>query len=609
MDGKRVTNQNLFSSLRNFLYTYAEVVKITWRIKKDLFLASTISNAIQGLFVLPSLLITKYFVDNVIRGITTHSLQPSLNNIIALLAIELGIDVIRRAIDRFDWVFTQILSRYLSVELELQAIGKINRLPIASAENPKVRDLFRKIQDRVGQSAWGLIMPISSLPYLLFSIASAVAALVAFNPIMILPAIILSIPEVLVGAANTKESYRLETKISALWRKGNSYEDFLSRGKYLYENKILGHVEKLIAEVWQIAHDTFGERYNVWFKQGKRRFISSIPLGITQTIIKGYLYVQAIVGRITLGTAQMQIQAITSLVSNLSNFGRQINEIQENYLYVSDYKQLLGLPEEELKGSQSIQRPFTTGIEFKDVWFKYPQNNGWTLKGVSFKVDPTDNIAIVGKNGAGKTTIIKLLCKYYVPQKGEILVNGKNIEDYSSIEYRMVISALFQDFAQYPFSAKENIGYGDIKLLNDAEGIKQAAQRVGIDKFIEGLPKQYENPLDNEFEGGIEPSKGQWQRLALARALFRKAEIFILDEPTSNVDPQAEEEIFDQIITLAKEKIVFLVSHRFSTVRKADKILLLDKGKVAEYGSHEELISKKGEYAKLFDLQAKAYQG
>jgi len=263
--------------------------------------------------------------------------------------------------------------------------------------------------------------------------------------------------------------------------------------------------------------------------------------------------------------------------------------------------------DEEVTKGKNIVTPLKTGVEFKDVWFKYPTSTSWILKGVTFKVDTTDNIAIVGKNGAGKTTIIKLLCGFYHPQKGEIKVNNTNISQYSPFSYRQRISALFQDFAQYPFSAKENIGYGDIGRMNNKEEIKKAAKLVGIDDFIEALPKKYDNALDNEFEGGIEPSKGQWQRLALARALFRQAEIFILDEPTSNVDPQAEEEIFEKIITLAKDKIVFLVSHRFSTVRKADRILVLEKGKIQEQGSHQELIVKDGTYAKLFNLQAKAY--
>jgi ATP-binding cassette, subfamily B, bacterial len=311
---------------------------------------------------------------------------------------------------------------------------------------------------------------------------------------------------------------------------------------------------------------------------------------------------------VTLGTAQMQFQAITQLVGNLSTLGRQVNDIYENYLYVSDYNQFMELSEEDLVAGEKVSIPFARGIEFKNVWFKYPSSPNWILKDVTFTVTPADNIAIIGKNGAGKTTIIKLLCRYYEPQKGEILVNGVNINKYSLSSYRSKISALFQDFAQYPFSANENISFGDIGRNSDKDGIKKAAKLAGIDEFINSLPKGYENALDNEFEGGIEPSKGQWQRLALARAFYRDSEIYILDEPTSNVDPQAEEQIFDEIIKLAKDKIVFLVSHRFSTVRKADKILVLDKGRVEEYGSHEEMLGSGGTYARLFKLQAKAYK-
>jgi len=496
----------------------------------------------------------------------------------------------------------------VSTYIQLQSLEKINRLAVKDAENPEIRDLYKKVFDQSGRRAWGMITPISYLPFVFFSVISASVPIILYSPWFVLPAIILALPEMVVGARYSRKEYELSNKQSPLWRVWSAYEDLIGKGRYIYENKILVNTDILLNQVRVLVRQVFGELYEVKSKFAKQRFVISIPLRVINTGIRAWFYVQAILGKITLGTAQMQYTAVSQLVGNLSTMGRQMNEIYENYLYVVDYQKFISTPEESLGEGLIPGRPFTTGIEFKDVWFKYPQNNGWTLRGVNFKVNVKDNIAIVGKNGAGKTTIIKLLCKYYVPQRGEIIINGKNISEYSSGDYRMLLSALFQDFAQYPFSAKENIGYGDINKIDDLEEIKKAARLVGIDEFIEGLPKKYDNPLDNEFEGGIEPSKGQWQRLALARALFRKAEIFVLDEPTSNVDPQAEEEIFDKIITLAKEKIVFLVSHRFSTVRKADKILVLEKGKILEYGSHEELMKKKGKYAKLFELQAKAYQ-
>jgi ATP-binding cassette, subfamily B, bacterial len=267
----------------------------------------------------------------------------------------------------------------------------------------------------------------------------------------------------------------------------------------------------------------------------------------------------------------------------------------------------MALPEEDMAIGVHFPAKIDQGIEFKNVWFKYPNSN-WILKDVSFKINPADNIAIVGQNGAGKTTLIKLLCRFYEPQMGSILIDGQDIKNYNLKEYRFQISALFQDFAQFPFSVEDNIHFGDISRKKSLRKIKHAAKLTGITNFIDSLPLKYKNPLDKEFKDGVEPSKGLWQRIALARILYRPSEILILDEPTSNVDPQSEEEIFTQVLEVAKDKIIFLVSHRFSTVRKADKIIVLEHGTVVEYGTHNELMKKNGRYKELFEIQAQSFR-
>ncbi len=188
------------------------------------------------------------------------------------------------------------------------------------------------------------------------------------------------------------------------------------------------------------------------------------------------------------------------------------------------------------------------------------------------------------------------------------MLNGKNITNFNIKDYRHHLSALFQDFAQYPFSVEDNIQFGDVDKKKSRLSIKKAAKLTGITDFVNSLPLGFKNPLDKEFAGGVEPSKGLWQRVALARILYRNAQILILDEPTSNVDPESEEQIFADVLRVAKDKIIFLVSHRFSTVRKADKILVLEKGVAVEYGSHHDLMKQNGRYKELFSLQAQSYQ-
>jgi ATP-binding cassette subfamily B protein len=485
---------------------------------------------------------------------------------------------------------------------------KINSLPISTAENPETRNALQKINDNTGRAVWSLIIPISTLPNMIFTIISAAIPIFYWNPLVVIPCILLALPNIIVGIQYSKAYHDSRTKQAPKWRIWAALEDFALKGKYLYENKILGHVDTLLARRTKIIR-TFFESENImrvgfaWKRQGV-----SAPVSLFETGAKVFLYYQAIISTITLGTAQITSNAISSLISNVTHLIRQASDVYQNYLFIADYEKFMALPEDDQSGSEIFPVVLSEGIEFRDVWFKYNSSPNWILKGASFKLGPTDNLAIVGENGAGKSTIIKLLCRFYEPQKGEIFVNGINIKNYNLKDYLHHLSALFQDFAQYPFSANDNIHFGDITQKPSSKNIKKAAKLTGMDDFINSLPDGYKNPLDKEYEKGIEPSKGQWQRIALARVLFRPAPIIILDEPTSNVDPESEEQIFADVLRVAKDKIVFLVSHRFSTVRKADKILVLEKGVVVEYGSHDALMKLNGRYKELFLLQAQSYQ-
>ncbi len=356
-----------------------------------------------------------------------------------------------------------------------------------------------------------------------------------------------------------------------------------------------------------MAQSIFKRRQKLNADFAKKRQIASLPLSIFESASRLYFYYLAITQILTLGTAQIISNSIGRFIQSISRLLRQANDVFQNYLFITDYETFMALPEEDQITGHHFPEVITQGIEFQHVWFKYPQSSDWILKDVSFKIESAENIAIVGQNGAGKTTLIKLICRFYKPQKGSILVNGQNIDEYNLKEYRFQISALFQDFAQYPFSVEDNILFGDISKKKSLKNIKRVAKLTSIDKFVNSLPLKYKNPLDKEYDNGVEPSKGLWQRVALARILYRPSEILILDEPTSNVDPESEEEIFTKVLEIAKEKIIFLVSHRFSTVRKADEILVLENGSVIEYGKHKDLMQKNGRYKELFDIQAQSY--
>ncbi|KKQ34035.1 MAG: ABC transporter ATP-binding protein (Multidrug resistance protein) [Candidatus Collierbacteria bacterium GW2011_GWC2_44_18] len=575
---------------------------------KAVLIKVTLANAINGALVYPSLLVSKALIDSVIGAITTHDVASGVRMMIVAAAVGLVIDRIQQILGEIDGIYSDYISHVLSEKIQVTLSRKINLLPVSIAESPETRNLQQKVMDNTGRSVWSLIVPISTFPEIVFTIIATAIPIFSFQPLIIIPCIVLALPNIIIGVSASKEWHALSTEFSPKWRIWTALEDFAIKGRYLYENKILGHVEILLNRRVKMANENFEERKTISSKYAKKRQITQLPMALFQTGTRLYLYYLAIIQVLTLGTAQITSSAIERFIGNIGRLIRQANEVFQNYLFITDYKRFMALPEEDQTIGINIPESLNDGIEFHDVWFKYDHSPGWILKGVSFKVSPKDNIAIVGENGAGKTTLIKLICRFYEPQKGEIFLNGRNIKDYSIKAYRHSISALFQDFAQYPFSVEDNIHFGDIAKKKTKFGIKKAAKLTGIDSFVNSLPLRYKNPLDKEFAGGVEPSKGLWQRVALSRILYRDAQILILDEPTSNVDPESEEQIFADVLRVAKDKIVFLVSHRFSTVRKADKILVLEKGLVVEYGSHEVLMKKAGRYKELFSIQAQSYQ-
>jgi ATP-binding cassette subfamily B protein len=249
------------------------------------------------------------------------------------------------------------------------------------------------------------------------------------------------------------------------------------------------------------------------------------------------------------------------------------------------------------------------GLRVEGVSFAYPKTDVPVLENVSMEVSPGEVVALVGENGSGKTTLVKLICQLYRPQSGRILWNGVDVSEIAPEECRADMTVIFQDFIQYHLTARENITLGRVERSDDLENVVQAARQANADAFIERLPNAYETRLGRQFYGGHELSVGQWQRLALARAFFRGGSFLVLDEPTASLDPRAEFELFSQMRSLSRGRSVLLVSHRFSSVRSANRIYVLSHGRVIESGSHEQLMAQGGTYAELFTLQAAAYLG
>jgi ATP-binding cassette subfamily B protein len=329
-------------------------------------------------------------------------------------------------------------------------------------------------------------------------------------------------------------------------------------------------------------------------------------------IITQYLNLSAVIaGKLTIGLFTLYFQQTRNLASGSAALLENYASVSMRNKNVEKFLQFLAT-EKKITSPAHPQalpsEPLPPVIEFKDVYFKYPGTERYILKKFNLKLESGEKVALVGENGAGKSTIIKLLLRFYDVTEGELLINGTNIKELNITEWQRQIGALFQDFIKYQFTFKENVYLGNLKEKDNVELLKKAIKKSGADTYVENLPEKYNQVVGKMFEGGVDLSGGQWQKLALARAFFRDAPILILDEPTAAIDAKAEYEIFQKVEQLQKDKTVLIISHRFSTVRNADRILVLNNGKIIEEGSHESLMKKDGMYAELFNLQAQGYK-
>jgi ATP-binding cassette, subfamily B, bacterial len=583
--------------------------QLAWRMDRKITTLYYFTAAIGALAPLASAYVLKLLIDYL--QIAQNSLITTIPVIIAVvLAARYSVTFLDGIVywginqSYLDYVFRYKLQNEITWKFQ----QKVSKLDIAHFENPEVQDLITKTRDTM---QWQLPDYLRIFSYLFNDIIAFVAAFIVLLPFG------WWIP-VLVGVITIPRLY-LQAKYGgikwSIWGSGAPQAKKLWYLNYLLQEPMTVR-ETRISQSSESLLNKFKEIQQYLFNLSKGALdkylrVLTIPPIIEAVVIffVAYQFLPPVIaGTLTIGSFSLLISMLEQLGSRSANASAHFAQIYESNLYVNHYFDFLALPPliPTAKNPVILEEIKPPKIEFRNVSFNYPKGQK-VLDDVSFVIEPGESVALVGHNGAGKTTIVKLLCRFYDVSGGEILINDINIKDLDLSRWYKFLGTLFQEFVKYHFSVRENIFLG-APDKKDENAMIEAARKSGAAEFIERLPKKYDTILGKEFEDGEELSGGQWQKLAIARAFYKEPPVLILDEPTSAIDAEAEYEIFNNLEKQYKNKTLILVSHRFSTVRNANKIVVIDHGKIVESGSHQELMKLDGQYAKLFSIQAKGYQ-
>ncbi len=531
--------------------------------------------------------------------------------IVLLALVQAAIFALTSLLDAVRSITQQLLQDKTTLAVQRMVMEQAASLDLSFFEDSASYDLLRRAREDTATRPVMLVSGVFGLIQTTIVFASMITLLVALGPVLALIGLVSPIPAFVAGTRYGWLGYSLSRWAAPLQRRMQYLMALVTTDTYAKEVKLFGLGRYFVGRFGLIAGAYYGR---------ERRFITARYLagflwGSITTIAGGltYLYVAllAVAGRLTLGDVGLYTQAAASVQNSIRGILGDLSGMYEHNLYLSNLFELLATPG-RIRSSinpRPLPRPLRGEVEFQHVWFRYPSLDVFAVRDLSFRVAAGETIAVVGRNGAGKTTVIKLLCRLYDPTRGRILLDGIDIRELDVDELRGAIAGMFQDYVAYQATAAENVGLGNLDDLDDRARIEAAARKGGAHHLIAGLRRGYDTPLGTWFDHGAQLSGGEWQRVALSRAFMRDARLLVLDEPTSTLDAQAEYELFERLRRLTEGRTAIYISHRFSTVRRADRIVVIERGRAVEEGSHEVLMALAGRYSRLFDMQASAYTG
>ncbi len=553
----------------------------------------------------------KLIVDAVVDGINTRAgAAAGLQAVLPLLGVEFLLLLVQAANGQARSFAEHVLHARVNLSVNTRIIRKALELDLSHFENAEYYD---KLQNARREADWRGLQIINGGFYLIQNAVTLIsygALLFRFSPWLALILFVATLPAFIAQSQFAELHFRVLSWRAPEYRRLTYLEHLLTDYDAVKEIKLFSLGEPLLGRYANLFWKFLKEDQAI----AQKRSLASLGLGLiaTLTYYGSYAWIvwRAVGGLITLGDMTLYLGIFRGSQNMFEAIFYGLSELYENGLFMSNLFTFLELQPQMAIAARPLPAPqdIRQGIEVRGVWFKYDGHDEFALRDVNLTIKPGQKIALVGPNGAGKTTLIKLLTRLYDPTQGEILLDGVDLRHYDLRELRQRIGVIFQDFVRYHVAAAENVGFGQIEALDDRPRIVGAAEKSGAHPVITSLPQGYETILGRWWHNGRDLSGGEWQKIALARAFMRDCEVIVLDEPTASLDAENEFRVFQQFRALTEDKMAVLISHRFSTVRMADRIYVIEKGEITERGSHEELLMLGGTYARLFTLQAESYK-
>jgi ATP-binding cassette subfamily B protein len=587
------------------LHHIPSLIGIVWHSGPPVVCGVFLCRLVAALIPLAMLTVSKNILDAVQAHYAGHALPPQFW---ALVGAEAGLAALGAIVGRTIGYFDSLLADRFTRHVSLLVLEHASRLDLASYEDPLFHDKLERARvqatDRIA-----MIQAIGAVGQQIMVAASLSLGILWFSPWLLALLVVAVVPAFLGESHFAFIGYAQNIRQTPARRQMDYLRVLGASKESAKELRLFGLSGFLSGQYASLSNRIYDENVRL----ARRRLWAGAALSLLSTAgyYSAYAYViyRTVTGALTWGTLQFLAGAIAGASSNIQNVFSTFSSIADQSLFLTDLVEFMRVSPKICSKPDALPapRPIRHGFAFENVTFSYPGSQRRILDGLDFRLEPGERIALIGENGEGKTTLVKLLARLYDPTGGRILLDGVDLREYSIEDLHSQIGVIFQDFMRYEMTVRENIAVGRVEMAQD-DAVHQAAQKSMADQVIEKLPKGYEQLLGLRFEGGVDLSGGEWQKIALARAYFRDAQLVILDEPTASLDARSEYEVFQRFAELTEGKTALLISHRFSTVRMADRIVVLENGRIAEQGSHQQLVSLGGRYAGMFELQASSYR-